>query len=197
MLILSSKYLGQIRAGMQSLLECDSLSWSAVDFRHWCEHCPATHSHGFSPLHTQTRWIPEGLFLCLTHVQEVYVGDNTTWQHGFPFPAIRCVARSGLDTRPLPPFQKLLPLCFCFDWGQWEWCLLGPVGDLIPVPSETTCHSPGCLLLNPFYAYRFQKISNLKTPVRFLVACVKSLLPTWELRSPRWYVMEGQELCIL
>lgn len=109
------KYWGQIMAGMWSLLECDSLSWSVVDFRHWSEHCPATQPQ----------------FLSAAHIDMLnLVGDNTAWQRGFPFPSTRCFALSVLDTQPLPPFQTLLPLWFCLIGGQWEWCLSGPVGDL-------------------------------------------------------------------
>lgn len=109
------KYWGHIMAGMWSLLECDSLSWSVVDFRHWSEHCPATQPQ----------------FLSAAHIDMLnLVGDNTAWQRGFPFPATRCFALSVLDTQPLPPFQTLLPLWFCLIGGQWEWCLSGPVGDL-------------------------------------------------------------------
>lgn len=97
--ILSSKYLGQIKAGMQSLLDCDSLSWSARHFRHRCEHCPATHGRSF----THTHWHVESPNVWRTHT---YRRNCTAWQHGFPSPANRCFALSELNTRPLPPFQN-------------------------------------------------------------------------------------------
>lgn len=102
---------------MQSLFECDSLSWSAKILDTGVSTAQQHSSHSSFLQHTRTQLNLSCLFLCLTYTYRrsytAGAGDNTAWQHCFPFPATGCFALSLLNTRPLPPFQKQLPLCFC------------------------------------------------------------------------------------
>lgn len=102
---------GQIMAGMWSLLECDSLSWSVVDFRHWCEHCPATQQQ--SAAHTG--------MLDLS-------GDNAGWQRRLSPSRSSMLGSVGARHPATSTFSNTASALFLFDPGQWEWCLSSPTG---------------------------------------------------------------------
>lgn len=127
---------------MQSLLECDSLSWSARDFPHRGEHCPATCS--FSVLHSQTRWIclylnthPGGIAL------QVWVHNTSmaTWLFLSRYYTRFSVSAEHQTTST---FSKTASCLLLFDQGQWEWCLSGPVGALLSRNEFTVEHLCSC-----------------------------------------------------
>lgn len=159
MLILSTKYLGQIKAGMPSLLECDSLCRSARDFRHCCEHCPATHSHSFSPLHTHRHRRAESLSFFLgggvfdTHTGVIALQVVVITVHGntaFPFLLIDDVL---CQCSPLDHFHLFKnSFLSCSVWS-------GTMGVMFFIWIQKWCHCPAfahlwCLLY-PCYYHRF------------------------------------------